>query len=333
MEGDRPPTRDDFKFAFPLVTRFSETDANHHINDTSYFIYFSEARNGYFATLGLFDYPRCRPGRPTHFSVHFECDYRSQLACGQRIEACARVLRVGRTSIDMAFGVFDAEAGRLAATGRTVCIHWDPAQGGLAPIPPEMRRAMEQFEGRDLAGAQVAPPAAPSGEGRFPFKVPATVRFLETDSNGHVNDVSFLWYLSDARNHYFERLAKYGDRQASRNAYQFLTAHLSCNYKAQLSYGDVLDCKARMARLGRTSAEMEFALVRKRDKALAATGRGVIVGWDDAKGTTAPLRPAFRKAVAALERRPALARAPRPPRAGAIPSPPFVDHEGGRGRG
>ncbi len=312
MRDDSTPKREDFRFGVPLVTRFTETDANHHINDTSYFIYLSEARNNYFANLGFFDYPRCRPGRSTHLSAHFSCDYRSELFCGQRIEACARAVRLGRTSIEMAFGVFGAETGRVAATGRTVCIHWDPAQGGLAPVTDAMRRAMEAFEGRDLSGGGGAAPAAPSASGRFPFTVPVMVRFLETDSNGHVNDVSYFHYFSDARNQYFERLAKYGDRQASRNPYNFHTAHLDCNYMAQIEYGAALDSKARVARLGRTSAELEFALVRRRDKALCATGRGVIVGWDEAAGTTAPLRPAFRKAVAAFERRPELARPPRP---------------------
>ena len=75
----------------------------------------------------------------------------------------------------------------------------------------------------------------------------------------------------------------------------------------------MLESRARVVRLGRTSAELEFALVRPRDKALCATGRGVIVGWDDAKGTTAPLRPTFRRAVAAFERRPELAKPPREP--------------------
>lgn len=311
MPDEPIPTREDFRFRVPLVTRFTETDANHHVNDTSYFIYISEARNGYFAHLGLFDDPWCRPGKPTHFSVHLACDYRSELGSGQRIEGCARVLRVGKTSIDMAFAIFESASGRLAATGRTVCIHWDPAQGGLAPIGEAMRRAMEQFEGRELSAGPSATPAAPSGEGRFPFKVPVTVRFLETDTNGHVNDVSFFYYFSDARNQYFDRLVRYGDPQAKRNPYNFHTAHLSCNYKAQISYGDVLESRARVVRLGRTSAELEFALARRRDKALCATGRGVIVGWDDAKQATAPLRPAFRKAVAAFERRPGLARAPR----------------------
>jgi len=304
--------RDDFKFAVPLVTRFTETDANQHINDSSYFIYLSEARNGYFASLGLFDDPWCRPGKPTHFSVHFGCDYRAELGCGRRIEACARVVRVGRTSVDMLFGVFDVETGGPAAAGRTVCIHWDQALGGLASITPEMRRKMEAFEGRALSEELVPPPVAPSGMGRFPFRVPVTVRFLETDCNGHVNDVSYFHYFSDARNQYFDQLATYGDRQAARNPFLFHTAHLSCNYKVQISYGDVLDSRARIARLGRTSVELEFVLVRRGDKALCATGRGVIVGVDGA-GKPTPLRPAFRKAVAAFERRPDLAKPPNVP--------------------
>jgi len=314
MAHEHLPSRADFPFGVPLVTRFTETDANQHVNDTSYFFYISEARNGYFAHLGLFDDPWCRPGKPTHFSVHLGCDYRAELACGQRIEACARVVRVGKTSIEMAFGIFEAETGRLAATGRTVCIHWDPAQGGLAPISEAMRAAMERFEGRELSGGPGGAAPGPSGEGRFPFRVPVTPRFLETDTNGHVNDVSFFYYFSDARNQYFDRLVRYGDPQAKRNPFNFHTAHLSCNYKVQISYGDALEVRARVPRLGRTSAELEFALVRRRDKALCATGRAVIVGWDDARGATAPLRPAFRRAVAAFERRPELAKAPRGPR-------------------
>ncbi len=314
MGRDRPPTREDFKFALPLAPRFSETDANHHVNDISYFLYFSEARNAYFAGLGLFDYPWCRPGKPTHFSVHLSCDYRSQLAFGQRIEACARMERLGRTSMEMAFAIFEAETERLAATGHTVCIHWDPAQGGAAPITPAMRQAMEEFEARELSSGQGTAPASPSPAGRFRFGMPVRVRFAETDSNGHVNDLSFFHYLSDARNEYFQRLAEHGDPQGRRNPYQFLTAHLGCTYKSQLSYGEVVDVRARMPRLGRSSAELECALVRRSDKVLAAIGRVVIVAWDRATGQAAPLRPAFRKAVAAFERRPELARAPRGPR-------------------
>ena len=295
-----------FRFSIPIPVRFNETDASGRVNPISYFVYLSEARNRYFERLGIFDEPWNRPGRGTHYSVHLGCDYRGPLRAGQTIRACACATRLGRASVEMEFALVPDGRRRPVATGRTVCIHWDPRRGAVAPLPPRWRRAVEAFEGRALSdGSPAAPARAAAGESGqlFRFWLPISVRFAETDANGHLNDISYLLYFGVSRDAYFARLARRGAEEAPR----FLDAHLSCDYRTPVRFGQTVQVAARMIRLDRARIECAFAVFAPGEAGPAATGRGVFVSCEPERGRPAPIPPDLRKAIAALERDPTLA--------------------------
>lgn len=136
---------------------------------------------------------------------------------------------------------------------------------------------------------------------RFRFGTRIKVRFSETDANRHVNQASFFIYMEQARMDYFDRLGLTLVVHDPFNRCTLIAADLACQYKAPLFYGQAIDTKARVARMGRSSLEMEYALVEESSGKLAATGRGTLVYFDHQAGTSAPLPAEVRQAIAAFE--------------------------------
>jgi len=137
--------------------------------------------------------------------------------------------------------------------------------------------------------------------GQFKFCTPIRVRFCETDANRHVNQVSYFIYIEQARMDYFAHL---GLTEAVHNPISrrtLIAADLACEYKAPVFFGQTIHAHARVARLGRSSLGMEYALVEPSGPRLVATARGNLVYFDHEMEKSTPLTPAIREAIARLE--------------------------------
>jgi acyl-CoA thioester hydrolase len=137
--------------------------------------------------------------------------------------------------------------------------------------------------------------------GQFKFCTPIRVRFCETDANRHVNQVSYFIYIEQARMDYFAHL---GLTEAVHNPFSrrtLIAADLACEYKAPVFFGQTIHAHARVARLGRSSLGMEYALVEPSGPRLVATARGNLVYFDHEIGKSTPLAPAIREAIARQE--------------------------------
>ncbi|GIP22812.1 thioesterase family protein [Paenibacillus sp. J22TS3] len=133
---------------------------------------------------------------------------------------------------------------------------------------------------------------------KFQFFIPIKVRYCETDLLGHVNNVSYFMYFEQGRIEYFENLGLtqdlFSDERVS------VVADLECQYLAQIYLRDPLKLYIRVAKLGRSSIDVEYALVAHDE--LKAAGRGAIVLIDTKTGKSTPIPDAAREAIRGFEK-------------------------------
>jgi len=152
---------------YPVQIRFRDLDPLAHVNNTVYFIYFEEARSHYLDQLEPWlkqwpseeehqhqeDNPRIQTGPRGHrygmLVKEITCTYMLPLVRGDQVEVGVRVARVGRTSYIMEHVIRDVlEHERVFATGRSVMVWTNYHTGRPHPVPPSLRFAFEQMEGK-----------------------------------------------------------------------------------------------------------------------------------------------------------------------------------------
>jgi acyl-CoA thioester hydrolase len=78
-----------------------------------------------------------------------------------------------------------------------------------------------------------------------------------------------------------------------------VVADLECQYLAQLYLKDPLKLHVRVAEIGRSSMDVQYAIVV--DGALKAAGRGTIVLIDTASGKSTPIPDSARERISTFE--------------------------------
>ena len=88
------------------------------------------------------------------------------------------------------------------------------------------------------------------------------VRFRDCDAMGHVNNAVYFTYFEQARAVMAEMLGL--RRELARSGLGVILAHTSCDYKAQVVFGDQVEVGVRIVKLGRTSFTSDFEARRVR---------------------------------------------------------------------
>lgn len=157
---------------YPVQIRFRDLDPLAHVNNTVYFTYFEEARSYYFDQLHLEHWPSHEEDQLVHTSeeqgahtsriqttsigAHYgslikenECIYNLPLIRTDKTEIGVCVTKIGRTSFIMELEIRDVlDHTRIFATGKTVMVWCNYHTGRPTPIPPVLRSAIEQMEGK-----------------------------------------------------------------------------------------------------------------------------------------------------------------------------------------
>ncbi|GAB6991690.1 acyl-CoA thioesterase [Paenibacillus pini] len=132
---------------------------------------------------------------------------------------------------------------------------------------------------------------------KFHFSIPIKVRYCETDMLGHVNNVSYFMYFEQGRIEYFENIGLFdeifGEEQIA------VVADLECQYLAQMYRSDKVVLHVRVAKIGRSSLDVEYAIIAS--DMLKAAGRGAIVLIDKKSGKSTPIPDDVREAIASFE--------------------------------
>jgi acyl-CoA thioester hydrolase len=113
----------------------------------------------------------------------------------------------------------------------------------------------------------------------FHFHTTVRVRYAETDAQNVVYYANYLTYMEIARWDYVRSLDRPFD--ALRDFWQrHFTVEVHCSYKSPARFNDVLELHARVARIGNSSFDFEYAFVKQEGGQLIATGQTVHVLLD-----------------------------------------------------
>ena len=154
------PALEDFRFVHEVEVRFRDLDPMGHAHHSLPLMYWEEARARYWREVA---------GRGTVADIdyvmgEFTVRWHRRIFYPARLRAGARVTRLGRSSFEMAYGLWDPE-GALLSSGRSTQVLFDYGEGRSMPLDDETRRRIEAHEGRGLStkGAAVGSTAAPPG--------------------------------------------------------------------------------------------------------------------------------------------------------------------------
>lgn len=121
-----------------VYVRFCETDARGHVNNTSYFLYFEEARTKFFNEV--------YPDRSSSFNfllASIKCDYIQQTYAGQILKVSTNVSRLGNKSFIISQTLTEIESGNVVAEAGVVLVCFDKSKQTSIHIPDELKNSLE----------------------------------------------------------------------------------------------------------------------------------------------------------------------------------------------
>jgi acyl-CoA thioester hydrolase len=120
-------------------------------------------------------------------------------------------------------------------------------------------------------------PLAPASRTAYRAFLAIPTRWMDNDSYGHVNNVTYYSYFDTVVNEHLVRAGGLDIRHADAIG---IVVETACRFHKPLSFPEIIDAGMRVAHVGRSSVAYEIALFRAGDDDAAATGRFVHV-WVD----------------------------------------------------
>ena len=137
-----------FRFSTPITVRYSDLDAQGHMNHARYLSFMEEARVHYARALGLWtdldDFATMG-----QIVAEASCTYLRPVKLGQTVDVALRTTRIGNKSLEMAYQL--SVAGEVVATARTVQVAFDYQAQRSVPVPAAWRAALAAYEGEALS--------------------------------------------------------------------------------------------------------------------------------------------------------------------------------------
>lgn len=128
----------------------------------------------------------------------------------------------------------------------------------------------------------------------FPARVTDTVRYADTDRQGHVNNAVFATFLETGRAMFLMG----GAPQLAPQGTAFVIARLELDFLTELHWPGTVEIGTRLVRAGRSSFILAQALFQ--DERCAAMAETVIVLMDETTRRATPLPEPLRQALGAL---------------------------------
>jgi acyl-CoA thioester hydrolase len=141
-------TPDQFPVLLDWPIQWGDQDLFGHVNNVVYFRWFESARVNFMERLGL---ARLH-GQDVSYGpilAHTGCNFRRQLQFPDTVRIGSRVARIGNTSFTLEHALWStAQEMALAAEGTSIVVTFDYRAQKPIPVPDELRRAIEQLEGK-----------------------------------------------------------------------------------------------------------------------------------------------------------------------------------------
>lgn len=143
------PVPGDFRFVHEVAVRFRDLDPMGHAHHSLPLMYWEEARARYWRQVA---------GREDVAAIdyvmgEFTLQFHHRITFPATLRAGVRVTRLGSSSFDMEYGLWDAE-GRLMSSGTSTQVMYDYQADRSKPVDAGTRERIEAFEGRSLSGTR-----------------------------------------------------------------------------------------------------------------------------------------------------------------------------------
>jgi acyl-CoA thioester hydrolase len=121
-----------------VTSRFCETDALGHINNTTYFVYLEEARIKFFQSLGFeMDVKDWR-----FILASTKCDFVSQGYFNQELKITTYLSKIGSKSFQLEHDILCANTHQLIAKGNAVIVYFDFLEQQSKIIPELLKEQL-----------------------------------------------------------------------------------------------------------------------------------------------------------------------------------------------
>jgi acyl-CoA thioester hydrolase len=136
----------------------------------------------------------------------------------------------------------------------------------------------------------------------YPASTTFRVEYGETDGQGRVFYANYLLFFDRGRVAYWVR-AGLSEEEIRRIEQDTVIADVHCTYRAPASFYDVVSVHTRIARIGRSSLRMEFAVINDSTDVLMADGYATLVQIDLVANRSVPFADELKAKLLALEGR------------------------------
>ncbi len=140
--GSQPVDSPAFRFSVSIPIRYSDIDAQRHLNNVTYFAFMEQARVAYIREVGLW-----QDGQFDTIGMVVaaaSCSNIGPAFLWETVTVWTRVGRLGDKSFDFEYRL-ETERGEIA-TGRTVQVCYDYAESRSTSIPDDWRQAIISHE-------------------------------------------------------------------------------------------------------------------------------------------------------------------------------------------
>ena len=139
MSRKPPGARADYRWFYPIATRWMDNDAFQHVNNVQYYSYFDTAVTYFEITHGL---GLLGDGPVRCFVVETQCRFHHPVAFPDRLTVGLRAARIGTTSVRYELAVFREDEDEASAEGHFVHVFVDTATQRPVPVPERARVAL-----------------------------------------------------------------------------------------------------------------------------------------------------------------------------------------------
>jgi acyl-CoA thioester hydrolase len=126
-----------YPFRLEILTRFSDTDPQHHINNVAIAEFYQEARIAFHRS---FEREFERPKGSRVLVAHHAMDYLDEIHYPGALTIGVGIARIGTTSYTFAAAMFQNE--KCVGLASTVIVNGGP--DGPTPLPPQLRAVLER---------------------------------------------------------------------------------------------------------------------------------------------------------------------------------------------
>ncbi len=148
-EMEKPPELQMFPLVVEIPVHWGDQDAFGHVNNTIPLRWFESARVSYLDQSGLGHV--MGGGELSPIVASLTCHYRRQVKFPDRMLIGIRVASMRRSSILMEQVAYNKSRREVSVEGSAVIVFFDYIAQRPRRVTPEIKSAMERFEGRTFA--------------------------------------------------------------------------------------------------------------------------------------------------------------------------------------